>query len=277
MALAPAVAPLTGEALDSALRAVADFVDLKSPYLAGHSSGVADLAVAAAGCLRLPAPVAVDLGHAALVHDLGRVGVSAAVWGRPRPLTAGEWEVVRLHPYHTDRVLGRSPALGRLAAIASLHHERLDGSGYFRGAPAGQQPAAARVLAAADAYHAMREPRPHRPAMGAGQAAAELGRGVRAGRLDRDAVDAVLEAAGHRVGRRKAHPGGLTAREAEVLRLLARGLSTRQIAAALTIAPKTAGNHIQAIYDKAGVSSRAAATVFAMRHGFMDPLVEKMG
>src|SRR5437763_155388 len=126
------------------------------------SSGVSALARAAAQRLRLPAAEVDGVGWAALVHDLGRVGVSAAVWGWAGPLTAGEWEAVRLHPYQTERVLGRAPFLVRLAAIAALHHERLDGSGYIRGASAAQLAPAARILAAADAYHAMREPRPHR-------------------------------------------------------------------------------------------------------------------
>ena len=263
--------PLTGDRLTAALHAVADFTDLKSPYLVGHSSGVSDLARAAAERMRLPAAEVDGVGWAALVHDLGRVGVSAAVWGRAGPLTAGEWEAVRLHPYQTERVLGRAPFLARLAGIASLHHERLDGSGYIRGAAAPQLTPAARILAAADAYHAMREPRPHRAALTAEHAAAELDKEARAGRLDRDGVDAVLAAAGHRVGRRRGYPGGLTAREVEVLRLLARGVPTRDIARTLRIAPKTADNHIQSIYTKAGVTTRAAATVFAMQHGLLDP------
>ena len=118
----------------------------------------------------------------------------------------------------------------------------------------------------------MREPRPHREPLTPERAAAELDTDVRAGRLDRDGVDAVLAAAGHRVGRRKRYPGGLTAREVEVLRLLSRGVPTRDIARTLSISPKTADNHIQAIYAKAGVTTRAAATVFAMQHGLVDPL-----
>jgi len=263
---------LTGVRLDEALRAMADFADLKSPYLVGHSSGVATLARAAAERLGLPAADALDVQWAALVHDLGRVSVSAAVWGKAGPLTAGEWEGVRLHPYQTDRVLNRSPFLRRLAATASLHHERMDGSGYFRGAPASQLTPGARVLAAADAYHAMLEPRPHRSAFEPGQAGARLQDEVRAGRLDRSAADAVLEAAGHRVGRRSEHAAGLTARELEVLRLIARGMSTRDVARSLVISPKTAEHHIEAIYAKAGVTTRAAASVFAMQHGLMDPL-----
>jgi len=270
--LAPQPADLLdGDRLESALHVVADFADLKSPYLVGHSSGVAALARAAAEQLRLPADDCADVGWAGLIHDLGRIGVSATVWGKPGPLAAGEWETVRLHSYQTGRVLGRAPFLARLCALASLHHERLDGSGYFRGSTAAQLPPAARVLAAADAYHAMREPRPHRPALGADAAAGQLDADVRAGRLDRDAVDAVLAAAGHRVARRKRYTGGLTPREIEVLRLLARGVPTRDIARTLVISPKTAGNHIQSIYGKAGVTTRAAASVYAMQHGLVDP------
>jgi HD-GYP domain-containing protein (c-di-GMP phosphodiesterase class II) len=261
---------LTGERLTGALHVLADFADLKSPYLVGHSSGVSALARAAATRLGLPLADVDEVGWAALVHDLGRIGVSAGTWARPGPLTAGEWEAVRLHPYQTGRVLERAPFLARLATIASLHHERLDGSGYFRGSSAAQLPPTARILQAADAYHAMCEPRPHRPPLPE-EAATELDREARAGRLDRDSVDAVLATAGHRVGRRTQYPGGLTRREVEVLRLLVRGVSTRQIATELVIAPKTAGNHIQSIYAKAGVTTRAAATVYAMQHGLLEP------
>jgi HD-GYP domain-containing protein (c-di-GMP phosphodiesterase class II) len=262
---------LEGVRLEAALHVVADFTDLKSPYLVGHSSGVSALARAAGEHLRMAPSEVDDIAWAALIHDLGRVGVTAAVWGKPGPLSAGEWEAVRLHPYQTGRILGRAPFLARLSALASMHHERLDGSGYFRGSTAAQVPVAARVLAAADVYHAMREPRPHRPALDTDGAMAEIEREVRSGHLDRDAVDAVLAAAGHRVSRRKRYAGGLTPREVEVLKLLARGVPTRDIAERLVIAPKTAGNHIQSIYEKTAVKTRAAATVFAMQHGLLDP------
>jgi HD-GYP domain-containing protein (c-di-GMP phosphodiesterase class II) len=263
---------LAGEAMDEALRVVADFADLQSTFLVGHSSGVAELAKAAAARMRLPTGDIDDVFRAALVHDLGRIGVSAGVWSKPGPLTAGEWEGVRLHPYHTDRVICRAPFLARLSAIASMHHERMDGSGYFRGAGATQLPPAARVLAAADVFHAMTEPRPHRPAMTPDQAGREVQQEVRAGRLDREAVDAVMEAAGRRVARRKEFAAGLTAREVEVLRLLARGMPIKAIGSKLVISPKTVDNHIQSIYAKAGVTTRAAATVFAMQHGLLDTL-----
>ncbi len=115
----------------------------------------------------------------------------------------------------------------------------------------------------------MREPRPYRAARPAADAAAELQADVRAGRLDADAVGAVLEAAGHRVTRRRTAVAGLTAREVEVLILLARGASNKQIAADLVITPKTAGNHVEHIYAKIGASSRAAAAMFAVQHGLL--------
>ncbi|HYU58405.1 MAG TPA: HD domain-containing phosphohydrolase, partial [Actinomycetota bacterium] len=262
---------LSGRRLDEALRAMGDFADLKSPYTVGHSSGVADLAARAAERCGLPPGDVIAARRAGWVHDIGRVAVSSAIWDKPGPLTRGEWEKVRLHPYHADRVLARQGFLDSLGRIASMHHERLDGSGYFRQAPAGQQPPIVRVLAVADAYHAMTEPRPHRPAMTPEQAAAELRAEIKAGRLDAEAVRGVLDAAGMPVGRRAEQVAGLTVREVQVLRLLARGQSIRDIARTLQIAPKTADAHIQHIYTKAGVSSRAAATLFAMQHDLVAP------
>jgi HD-GYP domain-containing protein (c-di-GMP phosphodiesterase class II) len=256
--------------LDQAARAIADFADLKSPYTIGHSSGVAELAAAAARRYGLADDDVVAVRRAGLLHDLGRVGVSAAIWGKPGPLTGGEWERVRLHPYYTERILARPGALAPLGALAALHHERLDGSGYHRCLPAALLPPAARILAAADAYHAMTEPRPHRPARAPEPAADELRREVRAGRLDADAANAVLGAAGHQAQPvRRAWAAGLSEREVEVLRLITRGLSNREMAQVLTISQKTVGHHIQHIYDKIGVSTRAAATLFAMQHDLL--------
>jgi HD-GYP domain-containing protein (c-di-GMP phosphodiesterase class II) len=257
---------LSGSRLDEALRAMGDFADLKSPYTVGHSRGVADLAARAAQRCSLPPEDVVTARRAGWVHDIGRVAVSSAIWDKPGRLTRDEWEKVRLHAYHADRILARQGFLESLGRIASMHHERLDGSGYFRQAPAGQQPPTARVLAVADAYHAMTEPRPHRPAMTREQAAAELRAEVKAGKLCPEATRGVLDAAGMPVGRRSEQVAGLTAREVEVLRLLARGLSIRDIGRTLQISPKTADAHIQHIYTKAGVSSRAAATLFAMQY-----------
>jgi HD-GYP domain-containing protein (c-di-GMP phosphodiesterase class II) len=260
---------LSGERFDAALSAIANFVDLKSPYTLGHSRAVAGLAGDAAAVLGLPEGEARTLRRAGLVHDFGRLGVSNAIWDKRGPLGAGEWERVRLHPYLTERMLHGSDALAPLGAIAVQHAERLDGSGYPRRLSGGAISRAARILGAADAYQAMCEPRPQRPALAAADAARELSVGVTAGRLDGEAVEAVLTAAGHRVPRRREGPAGLTAREVEVLRLLARGLSNREIAERLVISPKTAGNHIEHIYAKIGASSRVAASLFAVDHGLL--------
>ncbi len=153
--------------------------------------------------------------------------------------------------------------------IAVQQRERLDGSGYPRGLSGGAISRHARILGAADAYQAMREPRPHRPARDPDDAAAQLRAEVKAGRLDAEAVDAVLAAAGHRVPRRREGPAGLTPREVEVLRLLAQGLSNKEIALRLVISPKTAGNHVEHIYSKIDASTRAGAGLFAMQQGLL--------
>lgn len=265
-------AQLTEPEIDSALEAIADFTDLRSPFLSGHSRGVANLAAAAAAELRLPQSEIVTTRRAGLLHDLGRHGIPATIWDKPGPLTIGERERVRLHTYYTERMLARPAALGRLGAIAAAHHERLDGSGYHRslGAPSLGMPS--RVLAAADAYHAMTESRPHRPAFDAQRAATELRAEVRARRLDSEAVQAVLTAAGHARRKRRSGPAGLTPREVEVLTLIARGASNRDVANKLGITPKTAGTHIERIYTKIGASTRSTAALFAMQHGLLDPL-----
>jgi HD-GYP domain-containing protein (c-di-GMP phosphodiesterase class II) len=262
------VRELPGEAVDRALASIGHFADLVSPYLSGHSGGVAGLASAAAGRCRMDEAAVVTIRRAAFVHDLGRVAVHPRAWQKRGPLTADEWEQVRLHPYHTERVLSRSPFLSQLAPAARAHHERLDGSGYHRGAAGPELPPAARVLAAADAYHAMTEPRPHRERLAPERAAAELAAAASAGLLDADAVTAVVQAAGQHAPRLE-RPGGLTEREAEVVAMVARGLQTKQIASALGISSKTADRHIQHAYRKIGVSTRAAATLFAMEYGLV--------
>lgn len=259
---------LDGEAIDRALVAMGGFADLISPYLTGHSTGVAELAGSAARQCRIDAPGVKAVRRAGLVHDLGRVAVDPRTWQKPGPLTADEWEQVRLHPYHTERVLSRSPFLSALAPTAGAHHERLDGSGYHRGSSGADLPLPARVLAAADAYRAMCEPRPHRDRLPPEQAAAKLADEASAGRLDAEAVTAVIEAAGQRAPRLQ-RPAGLSEREAEVVALLARGRQTKQVAHELGIAVKTADRHVQNAYAKMGVSTRAAATLFAMEHGLV--------
>jgi HD-GYP domain-containing protein (c-di-GMP phosphodiesterase class II) len=260
---------LSESEFDSALEAIADFVDVKSPYTIGHSRGVADLAAGAAGSYGLPPRDIALVRRAGLVHDLGRLGVSNAIWDKPDTLTAAEFERVRLHPYLSQRILAFSETLAPLGAIAVEHHERLDGSGYPRGITANAITLPSRILAAADAYRTRVEPRPHRPACPASEAAIQLCDQARAGRLDGDAVNAVLRVAGQRVTRRPQLPAGLTAREVEVLRLLAVGLKHSEIAEHLVISHKTARNHIEHIYTKIGASNRATASLFAARHGLI--------
>ena len=257
--------------LDDALLVLADFVDLKSTYFAGHSRGVAELAEAAARSCGLSDEDAVLVRRAGLLHDLGRTSVSNSIWDKAGPLDAAEWESVRLHAYRTERLLSRSQLLSQLGALAGLHHERLDGSGYHRGLTRAHLAMPAKLIAAADVYQAMTEPRPHRPARPAREAARELEAMAEAGRLDGEAVAAVLDAAGHEVRRRRDFPAGLTAREVEVLRLVARGLTTREVARRLVISERTASHHVQHIYAKIGVSTRGAAALYAIENGLLPP------
>jgi HD-GYP domain-containing protein (c-di-GMP phosphodiesterase class II)/DNA-binding CsgD family transcriptional regulator len=228
---------------------------------------VADLAESTARGLGLPEAESRTVRRAGLVHDLGRLGVPNTVWDKPGPLSAVEVERVRMHPYLTERMLAFSAALAPLGAVAVQHHERLDGSGYPRGLVGDALSPAGRVLAVADAYRSWLEPRPHRPAATTDEVKGRLRAEVRAGRLDGGVVDAVLRAAGHRVPSRADWPAGLTAREVQVLRLVARGRTDRQIADELVISRKTVGHHVEHIYAKTGVANRAQASLFASRHG----------
>jgi HD-GYP domain-containing protein (c-di-GMP phosphodiesterase class II)/DNA-binding CsgD family transcriptional regulator len=323
-----------GDRQDACLSAIADFTDLKSMWTVGHSRGVAELAERSALVAGLAGADALALRRAGLVHDIGRVAVPVNVWAKRGPLNRDEREQVRLHAYHTERVLDAAAGLRPLARLAGSHGERCDGSGYHRGSRAGDLPLAAWLLATADCYHAMREPRPYRQPLSGREAADELSRQAEAGLLAPDAVHAVLTAAARSRGpaaqpagepagprgreaptggppdRRAAagqpptgqaptgqapgqppagrgtgqppagqaaaasqvtreRPAGLSERECEVLGLLARGLATKQVARRLGISPKTCDHHIQRLYGKAGVSTRAGATLFALEHGLV--------
>jgi HD-GYP domain-containing protein (c-di-GMP phosphodiesterase class II) len=246
--------------LDETLAGFGDAADLKSPWFQGHSRGVALLARAAAEAGAADPVLAYRAG---LVHDLGRVAVPAGVWERPGPLGPDEWELVRLHPYHSGRILTRSPVLAPLGPIAARHHERMDASGYPAAVRGGDLDAVARLLAAADVWRALGEDRPHRPAYSRKEAARILSEAA----LDRDAVRAVLRAAD---GPRPSFPPSpveLTDREIDVLRRLAIGRTERQIAAELVISRSTVHTHTAHIYAKCGVTTRAGVAMFAMRHG----------
>jgi DNA-binding CsgD family transcriptional regulator len=260
--------------VDALALAFADLVDMKSSYRLGHSSGVAQLTERACGALGMSNEAIATARRAALLHDLGMYSVPTGILDKEGKLTSAEWERVRLHAYHTERVLARSPALAGIAELASLHHERLDGSGYHRGVHAGTQPMAARVIAAADVFQALTEPRPHRPLRSPEAAAKVVASEVSRGRLDPQAARAVCDAAGAPIARGRAAKdtegtAALSRREIEVLRLLARGQSNKQIGRALFIAPGTVHTHVMHIYDKLGVSSRPTATLLALERGLL--------
>jgi HD-GYP domain-containing protein (c-di-GMP phosphodiesterase class II)/DNA-binding CsgD family transcriptional regulator len=246
--------------LDEALAAFGDAADLKSPLFQGHSRGVALLARAAAETMTVDPATAYRAG---LVHDIGRVAIPTGIWERPGPLRSDDWEQVRLHPYHSGRILERSALLAPLGLIASRHHERLDGSGYPAGVRGGELDQTARLIAAADVWRALGENRPHRAALTPVDAARVMSEMA----LDHGAVRAVLRAADGPAPAFPPSPVELTGRELEVLRRLAAGKTKRQIATELFISPSTVHTHTVHIYTKCGVSTRAGLAMFAMRHG----------
>ncbi len=256
--------------LDTLLMALGDFADLKCPFTLGHSRGVAELAESAGRLAGLSAAECATLRRAGHLHDVGRLGVSNQVWSKPGPLSADDWERVRMHPYLGGRVLSRIPGLSAEAALIRAHHEHLDGSGYPLGSTGAALGRSERLLAAAVAYRSATEPRPYRDALTSAGAADRINYRVRQGHLDPDAVAAVVSAAGHRA-LTPALPDGLTRREAEILTMVARGLSNRQIADALVLSEKTVRNHVERTYTKIGVNNRVGASLYALGHGFAAP------
>ena len=253
--------------LDAALVAIADFTDVKSPWTRGHSRRVADIASASANLA--PSGDSARLRHAALIHDLGKVGVANGVWDRRGTLGVADWEKVRLHPYLTGRILERCGPLADLALLASSHHERLDGSGYHRQIRGAELSKEIMILAAADIIVALTSDRPHRPARSFDEARSIMEEETMTGRLDPAAVGYVLEASGDARPIARTNPRGLTDREVEVLRLIARGRTNREVGNELYISPKTVGRHVENIYTKTGVTTRAGATIFAMENGLI--------
>lgn len=253
--------------------AFAHYVDIKTPYTLGHSTAVAQLAQAAAAQAGYPANEREDVYIAALLHDIGNVSLPNGIWNKRGALNPLEWERVHQHTYHTERILSRSQLFAPYARIAAAHHERLDGSGYHRAASGAALTPLARLLAAADAYQAMTEERAYRPALSASDAARVLTEEARAGRFDRHAVECVLSAAGlaSPARGRAAWPASLSDREVEVLCLVARGLTNKQVARRLKISDRTVQHHLAHIYEKTGVSTRAAAAVFAVEKGLIGP------
>lgn len=264
----PPAAKVPAEERERVCVAFATFADLKGRFLLGHSSHVASLAGQAAQLMGYDEDTTSTVRTSALLMDVGRVGVSSAIWDRPAALGPVEWERVRLHSYWTERILRRCPELERLAPLAPAHHERLNGSGYHRAARGIELSAGERLLPAADVFAAMTEERPHRPAHSLADAAQALHAEVVAGLLDAEAAGAVVEAAGL-PRRRTVWPNDLTDREVDVLRILARGSSNREIAAALVVSPRTVQHHLASVYDKINLRTRAGAAVFAIEHGLV--------
>ena len=241
--------------MDDIARALAIFTDLKCPTFLGHSTGVATLAERAAGYMDLGADETRALRWAALLHDVGRLGVPNSVWTRPGPLDWAQWERVRLHAHYTERVLAPIGALDAVTEIAVAAHERIDGSGYHQRRAGRLLLPAARLLAAADVAHAMSEERPYRAALDQAAIARELVSEVREGRLDATAVDAVLASLGVDTRAQAPSLNGLSEREVDVSRLLARGKTNKEIADLLGISVRTVHNHVAHIFDKLGVHS----------------------
>ena len=263
---------LDDEGLDRAFAAMADFSDLKSPWFAGHASRVSTRAAEAARQVGLSAAEVTTVRRAGLVHDLGNAAVPNTIWGATTELRDDDRAAIHLHTYHVGRILRRPEALHEIASVAAMHHERLDGSGSHRGVDGRSQPMAARVLAAAEVHAGLTEDRPHRAAWSADGAAEHMRAEVVAGRLDGTAVEAVLGSGGPRTTGPRGREGfsALTEREVQVLRLIARGLATKQVARELGVSQKTADSHIQHIYAKARVSTRAGATLFAIESGLFE-------
>ncbi|MGW4094618.1 HD domain-containing phosphohydrolase [Nocardia sp. NPDC004750] len=258
---------LTAEESDGLLEAMADFVDLKSPFTLGHSRGVANLVARAARHLGMSPSDITLLYRAGLVHGLGKMGVSNQIWEKKGPLTTAEWERVRMYPDLTGRILSRVNGLESVVPVAMKHRERIDGSGFPRGIAGAELTAQDRLLATSEAYQELLEPRPDRPPLDLRGAADQLQKEARAGRFDAESAAAVLAVAGPRISRRTPWPAGLTDREVQILRLVAQGRSNREIAAELFIAEKTARNHVERVYAKLGVNNRTQASLAAIDRG----------
>lgn len=263
---------LSDAQVDQMLVALGDFADMKCPFTLGHSRAVAALAASAAVRGEMSDEQVRDLRRAGHVHNLGRIGVSSLIWEKAAALSPAEVERVRLYPYLTGRVLERVGGLEAVTRLAMNHHELLDGSGYPRGLTGAQLGHGDRILAAAVAYESALEPRPYRSARTPEEAADRLRRRTASGQLDGAAVDAVLAAAGHAPVRFRKREDGLTPREVEILLLVARGTSNKEIAQQLVLSEKTVRNHVERTYAKLGVTNRIGASLYALEHGLVAPI-----
>lgn len=255
--------------LDDVAEAFGDFSDLQAPHARGHSREVAAWCRQVATLLHLPADEVSTLSRAAHLHDLGQVAVPTSIWTMARVHRPTERERARAHAFFTERVLSAAAPLSAVAKVAGAHHERLDGSGYHRGSTGGAVSRSARILAACDVASALLKDRPHRPAMTSAGAVVELRAMVKSGQLDGEVVEAVLSAMGERSA--KSRPASaLSERELEVLRLVARGKTNKEVAASLGLSARTVQHHTIHIYEKLGVDTRAGAAMVASQRGLLE-------
>lgn len=257
--------------LDAVLLAFADFIDLKSNHTRGHSRATATFAETMARHMQLPDAEIALVRDAALTHDLGLTAIPNTILDKAGQLTIAEYERLRLHPYYTERLLLKVPALHAVARVAGMHHETLDGQGYHRGLSAPHLPVAARIVALAAAFEYACRALPGKPARTPHEALQHLGESVPT-RYDPACYAALAHTVGvviEKARTRQTRPAGLTAREAEVLRLLAKGHTNKEIAHTLVVSEKTVGRHVENLYRKIHVSSRAAAALFAMEHALL--------
>lgn len=249
--------------------AFGDFSDLQSRHTRGHARGVAAIVADGASTLGLTDVERSSVLLAAHLHDVGVAAVPTRIWETRDGWSEGARERARMHVYYTERALVLAPPLARAAAIAGAHHERLDAHGYHRGLGAERIAVTARLLAAADVFHALREDRPHRAALTRTEAKDVLAGLARDGALDARVVDAI--AGRPRRARATDSLARLTAREREVLRFVALGRTNKEIAVALGISDRTVQTHTLNVYEKLGVDTRAAAAIVASRAGLLEP------
>ncbi|MBC2768332.1 HD-GYP domain-containing protein [Pusillimonas minor] len=186
---------LDDDYLDDIAAAFGQVVDAKSPYTSGHSTRVAQYTDAIAGRLGIDAPTRRWLHRGALLHDVGKLGVSNSVLDKAGSLDAAEWDAVRRHAEYTESILGRFSGFAELARIAGAHHERLDGAGYPRGITADAIALETRIITTADIFDAITAERPYRGAIPLDQAL-EMMRKTVGTALDPVCFDALCASAG---------------------------------------------------------------------------------
>lgn len=251
--------------------ALADFADLKTRETWNHSRSVAEVAVGIGTCLGLRSDELIRLRRAALVHDIGKVAVPIAILTKGDARTSSEWEAYRLHPYYTQRILERVEALQELAPAAASHHEWVNGHGYYRQISGEQIPLHGRILAVANTYARLIQRQGDRndPAEAMRSMSTQVG-----SQFDQACYEALVSSLtrkgiSSKLALRIQKTGNLTEREIEVLRLLAQGHNTPQIARTLDISKKTVEHHLTHIYGKISVSCRTAAVVYAVQQGLV--------